>query len=87
MNIRRLGALASRTVRFTYTVSGSSPFPLDMLRFDGSYPLSQADVAEIAASICHDDPDKRRVINLVSTHDTNWLPTQARWRTFGWRVE
>ena len=27
------------------------------------------------------------VINLISVHDKNWLPTQARWRSFGWRGE
>lgn len=86
MNIRRNDRLASHTVRFGYTVSGETAFPLDMLRYDASYPASSSDVVMIHESLCS-RPTGRLVINLISVHDKNWLPTQARWKSFGWRVE
>lgn len=86
MNVRRADRLASHTVRFGYTVSGETPFPLDMLRYDASYPASSSDVAMIHESL-RGQSTGRLVINLLSAHDKLWLPTQARWRTFGWRVE
>lgn len=86
MNIRRNDRLASRTVRFGYTVTGETAFPLDMLRHDASYPASSSDAAEIAESM-RVVLSRRFVVNLLTTRDANWLPTQARWRSFGWRVE
>lgn len=87
MNIHRLDHLASRTVRFAFTVSGESPFPLDMLRYESAYPASSLDATAITDSLARTEPNKRRAINLLTTRDKNWLPTQARWRSFGWRVE
>lgn len=86
-SIRRHDRLASRTVRFGFTVSGQSCFPLDMLRYEGAYPASSTDAAEITESVARNDPQRRRVINLMTTRDKDWLPTQARWKSFGWRVE
>lgn len=86
MQVRRRDALASRTVRFEYTVSGETRFPLDMLRIDGSYPAAASDVASITQSL-RDRPTGRLIINLLTVRDTNWLPVQSRWRSFGWRVE
>lgn len=86
MNIRRQDRLAARTVRFIYTVSGETAFPIDMLRYDGSYPASSTDASAIIESFIPGN-HTRRVINLMTTRDKNWLPIQARWRSFGWRVE
>lgn len=87
MNIRRADRLASQTVRFGYTVSGETPFPLDMLRIDGSYPAAASDVCEITESVAYPERKRRRTINLLTVRDTNWLPVQSRWRLHGWRVE
>lgn len=92
MQVRRRDALASRTVRFEYTVSGTGRFPLDMLRYDGSYPASSQDANTITDSLdpelaISDEAPARWRVNLVTSQAKAWLPTQARWASFGWRVE
>lgn len=87
MQVRRRDHLASRTVRFEFTVSGETSFPLDMLRFEGAYPSSSEDVFNIVESRNDERPAGRIFVNLISVHSKDWLPVQARWRTFGWRVE
>lgn len=70
-----------------YTVEGQGYFPVDMLRYDRSWPHRQADVGLI------DIPEAGRVhhgmrqVDLCMCGQTSKDgPTEARWQSFGWRV-
>jgi hypothetical protein len=74
--------------RYTYTVTGTWPFPLDMLRYDDAQGATAADRALIerlsqdnADSL--DDLKRKSRITLVGKS----RPTPARWRSFLWTVE
>lgn len=70
-----------------YVVEGVGFFPFDMLRYDGSYPYGSTDVAAMGALDAARAMETRQVelAHVGSTRPT-WLPTIARWRSFGWRV-
>lgn len=71
---------------FRFTVKGIGSFPLDMLRYDGCYPVNLESVLNIQTSF---DPRARRArgepleIELVSHKGP---PTKGRWDSFMWRV-
>jgi hypothetical protein len=74
-----------------FIVSGVTPFPLDMLRYDACYPVEQDSVAEIESSRDSQDRAARRLENwnkqyrvMLCSHVNS--PTDARWSSFGWRV-
>jgi hypothetical protein len=58
-----------------YTVTGAGIFPLDMLRYDASWPRDSNSVSTI-------DGREVRSIDLTSIQE----PTKERWRSFGWQV-
>ena len=60
----------------TFTVEGSSPFPIDMLRYDLCWPAKADDAAWIPRS------GSGRHINLKGLK----TPTIGRWESFGWKV-
>lgn len=62
----------------TFDVTGRGLFPIDMLRYDMSWPQSQQDVCEMDAK------DRRTITLNKATHGHG--PTQARWASFGWKV-
>lgn len=69
-----------------YRVKGSGHFPMDMLRYDTSYPRTTDDATAVGAT-ARDWPGEREV-ELIK-HAVNKLaalPTEARWASFGWRV-
>ena len=66
---------------FTFSVEGSGPFPIDMLRFDLCFPKSETDSGQITRSYMPRERGTRCVI-LVSSKQ----PTQGRWESFGWKV-
>lgn len=72
---------------FPYTVRGHWPFPLDMLRRDGSRAATDADQALID-QLSGDHVDDAGVgfnvvdINLVGPNK----PNTERWGSFGWTV-
>lgn len=72
---------------YTYTVSGSWPFPTDMLRYDSAQALTENDqflINALSASPDEYKGDLRRVsVQLVGPRP----PTYGRWRSFCWRVE
>lgn len=61
-----------------FTVEGSGAFPLDMLRYDGCYPVSTIDALKI-------DGAAKRQITLRSSQG-HCAPTSHRWASFNWRV-
>lgn len=74
------------TTERTYMVKGKWPFPVDMLRRDGSRAATKADQAVID-SLCEEfAPDRSAFedveISLVGPND----PNTARWESFGWKV-
>lgn len=66
---------------YAYTVQGSAPFPVDMLRYDASWPKDDLDSMEITDSIEH-DRGLSITIDLVGLKP----PAEARWRSFGWKA-
>ena len=67
-----------------YKVEGTHPFPVDMLRYDTSYPASELDAAEITIL-----PDHRDKVTVTLEHIDDrkiWQPTYRRWESFGWKV-
>ena len=65
-------------------VKGSGVFPVDMLRRDKCFPVSEEDAISI---VCDDD---ERIVELQTHRATKpgnsayW--TEARWASFGWKV-
>lgn len=71
---------------FAYTVRGSWPFPLDMLRHDGSRAASAEDQEKINQYAAEHAPSRDVFepveINLVGPYK----PNTARWESFTWSV-
>lgn len=67
-----------RTV-WTYMVSGTGRFPLDMLRYDRCTPLAGVDVAILENTFQGHGYNSFAVIGPVE-------PTIDRWKSFGWQV-
>jgi len=67
--------------RRTYTVEGAGHFPVDMLRYDDSWPANSVD----ADSIQNHPALLRRYSVQLETHNAH-APTVGRWNSFGWRV-
>lgn len=63
---------------FTFTVSGSGPFPTDMLRYDTCWPASSEDAEKLLTR-------GRRSVTLRSSSEVG-KPTTGRWQSFGWWV-
>jgi hypothetical protein len=74
----------ARTTKFYhYEVVGYGPFPFDMLRYDAAWPAGGPTVSYMAL-------DYRQAWELgVVTLGLVGLqpPTEARWQSFGWRVQ
>lgn len=66
---------------YMFTVSGSSPFPIDMLRYDRCWPESESDSGSISAT-ARNRPHGARFVTLTGHHP----PTDGRWASFGWTV-
>lgn len=70
----------------TYTVVGSWPFPLDMLRHDQSAAASRDDQVMIDRYAAEHAPDDG-VFQNASITLCGWnKPNTARWESFGWAV-
>jgi hypothetical protein len=69
-----------------FTVWGTTPFPIDMLRYDCCWPATAADSLAIERSIANRD-SQAAVVRLMSRiQRRHWRPAADRWRTFGWRM-
>lgn len=75
-----------------YTVTGSWPFPLDMLRYDQSRAATDEDQAKIDALSGEYAPSLETIrvpvsISLIMVgHSKHARPTTARWESFTWHV-
>jgi hypothetical protein len=65
----------------TFSVTGHGTFPLDMLRYDGCFPLTEAD-SETLAKACKARPGAWIITLCRYTELLNENPTEARWNSF-----
>jgi hypothetical protein len=68
---------------YTYTVGGTPSFPFDMLRYDQCWPASQEDAARIDRA--GPQPGRKAAAFSITLH-SHKLPTEGRWRSFGWSL-
>lgn len=71
--------------KFKYKVRGTADFPLDMLRYDASYPAGTEDAHSIHNNLRHcpgQDRREARTVTLIGPVE----PTAGRWESFGWIV-
>lgn len=74
-----------------YSVEGFWPFPVDMLRYDGSEPASEDDKKLIASLGGKHPPEgyegnEKTRISLVLNEDSYFRPAVGRWESFDWDV-
>lgn len=65
-----------------FVVSGTLPFPIDMLRYDAAWPASESDSAVIESTMRHDNNGRVEV-----TVKARGPLTVGRWESFGWTVK
>ena len=67
----------------TYSVRGIGRLPIDMLRYDQSFPNTEFD-----ASRAENPPEvgAGEEIELAHIGHRGWMPTEGRWSSFGWNV-
>jgi hypothetical protein len=75
---------AKALCRLRFTVEGTGTFPLDMLRYDCCWPVSQQDVA--AMDYVPGQRPATRKVDLVMCAITTNGPACERWSSFGWSV-
>ena len=68
----------------TIVVEGKRPFPLDMLRHDCCYPISETDSHAMENTIGRQNVSPLRV-GLYLRNGCR-QPTVGRWKSFGWQV-
>lgn len=82
--------MSTQLYRTIFTVtSRRMTFPIDMLRYDGCYPLTPDDVAMIDRSF---DQTERLLgydfkVTLVMFGRGRREPEKDRWLSFGWSVD
>ncbi len=64
-----------------FVVTGKGPFPLDMLRYDRCWPMTQDDVLHTPWTRNHGMEEREINLNGICAH-----PTIERWKSFGWVV-
>lgn len=71
-----------------YEVIGDGPFPVDMLRYDASYPADNAElILQEAGFGMSLEAGPRRVRLRHRDGYSRWEPTVGRWSSFGWTVD
>lgn len=69
---------------FKISVSGSGEFPIDMLRFDGCFPLSEGDSNLISSSLRAGYVNvKTKVVLLKPNGYKHWSPSYSKWKSAG----
>lgn len=67
--------------KITYTVTGSGPFPIDMLRYDRCWPRTEGDSRKIIDSF------HRSRLEFTVELESERPPTDGRWLSFGYKPE
>lgn len=83
------------TEEFSYTVTGSRAFPLDMLRRDACWPATEKDTHKIYESLnmAIIKPEQRQQVK-IEPKSLTWEiaieginpPTVGRWENYGYKV-
>lgn len=70
-----------------FVVEGSSPFPIDMLRYDACYPATSAD-CEIITGYGYDGEKVRVTLKhrVLKNENPQACPERGRWSSFKWQV-
>jgi hypothetical protein len=71
---------------YEFTVEGRGFFPIDMLRYDACWPMTQEDVCRMTLDGTTRGmmPADRPAVKVrMASHRE---PTAARWASFGWKV-
>lgn len=70
---------------YKWLVSGFTRFPIDMLRYDECFPLTESDSGVIA----HTLEVSRRTTGPfeVQVGSYSRTPSNERWKSFGWKVK
>ena len=73
-----------------YEVRGIGEFPIDMLRYDGSYPATERDAGRIEETFEEGATMSDEPIKLKAHYEGPFgaiaKPTASRWRSFAWQV-
>jgi len=72
--------------RYQFTVTpkhNDNQFPMDMLRYDRCYPLTERDAREIERSTELTE-SRREIVIMLQSNDRS--PTADRWDSRGWKV-
>lgn len=69
--------------KYTFEVTGTGKFPVDMLRYDCCWPAREGTDTRPILGDNDDGSLKVQTIRLESHKE----PTTRRWQSFGWRVE
>ena len=77
-----------RKYKYTYIVEGKVAFPVDMLRYDSSFPDREGEFGSsvIENSVNHDTEGLSLVILGTWQDGESWKPSEGRWNSFGWQV-
>ena len=79
-----------------FTVEGTYPFPVDMLRYDACWPATSEDAVQLAESLAFRrrkdagtqagilEGKRKRQVKLYTNAQNR--PTVGRWESFGWKV-
>ena len=81
----KLDAIERPKYLYEYFVTGTGPFPIDMLRHDSCWPASGEEAAKIEWSFTArlgGERARRQSIKLRSYRG----PTIGRWNSFTWKV-
>lgn len=68
---------------YAFDVEGKGHFPIDMLRHDQCFPMSELDSRVIEN---YDAVRGIRTVRLCAVSHVGWQPTDGRWDSFGWHV-
>lgn len=69
------------------TVRGRGEFPVDMLRYDGLHPWGENDSYAVRSTFYSPGGEVPTLVHLRRWAESrSWMPTDARWRSFGWEV-
>ncbi len=81
--------MRNRQYAHTFTVEGAFAFPIDMLRHDACWPLTETDSDAIADDHLGEinvTRSRKRKVTLTRVARMHWAPTVNRWESFGWKV-
>jgi len=71
--------------RHEYKVKGNFAFPIDMLKYEQSFPARGEDASVLAQSMLRSWSGGEVVLVTLSP-DKKWTPADQRWESFGWVV-